>query len=635
MLFRKISGLLALAIAVVLFMGNVPAQAADQKTVTVSTESELKSAMKNKKVKKIIFRTDEEDYFDIPKIKGSEKKKLEIDASDACFDNEATFKSITLIDADCFIEHGRNNTITSKDDDARINIGSDIKKLTLKGKGSDVVIDGAVAESIICARKNAKVILNVYFNASANVTLAKKTELRAGGGNDEKNIKITSEAKGSRIAADSPIEINAAEDTQVTLYYYAWDSVVSQCSKTAKVTVKKYYSDEDTSEPEDADEAAEPEDVDEAAEPVRADDTPEQTPEQTQYAVMKLDLGTKIYITSPLINEESGTGFAPTVVYTEWEDMLGDSNTGFKTTYTSLRDKDGNHIKIMPNGKINPSYEFAVNGIANNRHSVSVAELDGVDASQLEWSDISGIEVEYVLDWYMTAPTSALFGAGDEDIFLNEEYMGKITQLSEDSWITAKADYDRYEYTLIYKMSPAEAKQISYATENVAEGQEFLRTHKVYELCVVRDKDFKEISEDDLKEIAGYACPRILGIELGDIYPVIYEEMDVTKAIQHDPDCFCAYLRNEIASDLRIICLFEDEHGLDRLSLLEDFIVVASEDLYPYFKDLGWELIGNARHNIMGEKFMGYAFIIYTDEVRQWELYNQIAEKLYTGEYEK
>ena len=55
--------------------------------------------MKNKKVKKIIFRTDEDDCFDIPKIKGSEKKKLEIDAPDACFDNEAAFKSITLIDA--------------------------------------------------------------------------------------------------------------------------------------------------------------------------------------------------------------------------------------------------------------------------------------------------------------------------------------------------------------------------------------------------------------------------------------------------------------------------------------------------------------------------------------------------------
>ena len=37
----------------------------------------------------------------------------------------------------------------------------------------------------------------------------------------------------------------------------------------------------------------------------------------------------------------------------------------------------------------------------------------------------------------------------------------------------------------------------------------------------------------------------------------------------------------------------------------------------------------------MNEKFMGYTFIIYTDEVRECELYNQIAEKLYTGEYEK
>lgn len=111
--FTKI---LTLVLALVFITGSVPACAAKQKSVTVSTRKQLISVMKQKKSATIILDTGKKVSLKILETKGSENKKLIIRSDEATVRNSAAFRSITLEECKNYTENASGNSITVKDD---------------------------------------------------------------------------------------------------------------------------------------------------------------------------------------------------------------------------------------------------------------------------------------------------------------------------------------------------------------------------------------------------------------------------------------------------------------------------------------------------------------------------------------
>ena len=115
----KTLGMLLVVVAIVssvlIIYGNISVYADNGETVRVSTEKQLKAAIKNADVGTIIFRTNA--YINV-KIKADENaksKSLVIDAPHVNFTNKAVFSDINIYSANKYIESVSGNRISLSD----------------------------------------------------------------------------------------------------------------------------------------------------------------------------------------------------------------------------------------------------------------------------------------------------------------------------------------------------------------------------------------------------------------------------------------------------------------------------------------------------------------------------------------
>ena len=148
----------AVALVAALFSGfcrPLAVKAASSKTVRVTTQKELNTALKDASVETIILRSETYDSITISSKK-AKKKNIIIDAENSNIVNKSRFKSIELISAAYYIEDVSNNTITASTTAFEIAEGRTVKKLTLTVMSSKYVI-----------RKGAS-IKNLAYNLGGN-----------------------------------------------------------------------------------------------------------------------------------------------------------------------------------------------------------------------------------------------------------------------------------------------------------------------------------------------------------------------------------------------------------------------------------------------------------------------------------
>ncbi|MBR4344051.1 MAG: hypothetical protein IKP88_15360 [Lachnospiraceae bacterium] len=107
----KIIAALSIVLFLVAIATGVKVYAGVGETVRVSTEKQLKAAMKNADVGTIIFRTNAYINVTIKSAKGSDEKFLIIDAPYASFTNKAVFAEINIMNAKSYIESVSGNDI--------------------------------------------------------------------------------------------------------------------------------------------------------------------------------------------------------------------------------------------------------------------------------------------------------------------------------------------------------------------------------------------------------------------------------------------------------------------------------------------------------------------------------------------
>lgn len=143
---RLLSILVALAVMVTFMPAQTLTVAAASKAktkATVSTQTGLKKALKNKKLKTLNIRTSKKRSFVI--AKGSHKKvSVNYSAANSNIKNSSRFKTITInrLGEKTWTEKAKGNTIALNDSNGRINVlkGASVNAIKIN-KASSVVID--------------------------------------------------------------------------------------------------------------------------------------------------------------------------------------------------------------------------------------------------------------------------------------------------------------------------------------------------------------------------------------------------------------------------------------------------------------------------------------------------------------
>lgn len=282
------AGILAVTLAVAGSIAPLTsAQAASAKTVTVTDEMQLKAALKNNKVTKIIIKTSKNVTITIP-VGEYEKKQLVIDAQKATINNKGVFKSITISDAKKYTEKGSANKITIKDNNSlsfvesaaatatQVTVSQNGTKLTvtdngeltalkikaktsLTVKGSSKSTPVAVSKdgSTLNIQKPASVKLSadvptIVVRADAKVTVADAAELGKVVVNSAANvtldgattntIAVVVNADGAKVnaatmvdvAANAKAEVNLSEGAEGSKIFVAEGADVTVNNKTTR-----------------------------------------------------------------------------------------------------------------------------------------------------------------------------------------------------------------------------------------------------------------------------------------------------------------------------------------------------------------------------------------------------------------
>ena len=217
-LWKRISKLVAVTLALVLIVGVLPASAASNEIV-VKTKKQLVKAMESKSAATIIFRTNRKTRFIIPEIANSANKKLVMEAPNARAFNKATFKTITLNKSEYFNERGNDNSLYIKGDGIKLTVSKGIEAKKVSITATDIIVkvasNGNVGD-IILNKKKAEVTVAVAKNAEANITVKKQADLTVEG-DKTADITIVSQAADTKITATAPVDIVAEKDADVVL----------------------------------------------------------------------------------------------------------------------------------------------------------------------------------------------------------------------------------------------------------------------------------------------------------------------------------------------------------------------------------------------------------------------------------
>ena len=208
---------------------------------TVSTQKALASALKDKNVKNLTIKTDNEVAFNIPSGNYG-KVNLTVDAPNADVVNAGTFKSINIkaIKPNTWKEKAKGNTITVTADDARIVVeaGASLSKVTVSQEGGKIKIEAAGTIDAIQIDAAVEVSLavdgtvgEVAVSAPAKVAVEGKTTAAI-------PIKVEETAKGADVTSSTPVEVKAATEISLNLSKGAEGSKVETTAEKAQVAVK-------------------------------------------------------------------------------------------------------------------------------------------------------------------------------------------------------------------------------------------------------------------------------------------------------------------------------------------------------------------------------------------------------------
>lgn len=208
---------------------------------TVSTQKALASALKDKNVKNLTIKTDNEVAFNIPSGNYG-KVNLTVDAPNADVVNAGTFKSINIkaIKPNTWKEKAKGNTITVTADDARIVVeaGASLSKVTVSQEGGKIKIEatGTIDAIQIDAAVDVSLAVDgtvgeVAVSAPAKVAVEGKTTTAI-------PVKVEETAKGADVTSSTPVEVKAATEISLNLSKGAEGSKVETTGEKAQVAVK-------------------------------------------------------------------------------------------------------------------------------------------------------------------------------------------------------------------------------------------------------------------------------------------------------------------------------------------------------------------------------------------------------------
>ncbi len=248
---KRMKRALAWIMALALIVGFIPAQSASaavnpkagtaKKTtdVVVSTQANLKKALKDKKVTKVTIKSSAAKKFSIPEGDYG-KKALVVNAPKSDVTNRGVFKSITIqaIKANTWTERAVGNNIKVTASSASIVVGTEgnVASLNLAKKDAKVFVKvNGEMESLVVS-KEAKVDLRAN-GKLGEVELKAPAVLAIEGKTEKIELVVSKAAKGAEIKTSVPVEAKVSANIDLKLEKGAEGSLVDKTSKNVEVKV--------------------------------------------------------------------------------------------------------------------------------------------------------------------------------------------------------------------------------------------------------------------------------------------------------------------------------------------------------------------------------------------------------------
>ena len=220
---KSLKKVFAGVLAVAMVITAIPAQpvwAASKKTAVVSTQKELKQALKDGNIKKIKIKTKDATTFKLGKGKFT-GKKLVVDAPNAKVENKgAEVKQIKLKDAGKWVEKAEGNHFVVTDTDSKIVVKklASVENISYKGEGAKAELKMQGTVKTVAVEKAVDMVVT---GKAENVTIA-----------------VAEGAKGTTIVASIKVNISAETNIKVELAAGAEGSSVTTTDKAVEVEVK-------------------------------------------------------------------------------------------------------------------------------------------------------------------------------------------------------------------------------------------------------------------------------------------------------------------------------------------------------------------------------------------------------------
>lgn len=207
-------------------------------TDTVSTAKQLKAALANKKLKKIVLKSEAEKTITIPKGNYT-TKTLVVDMPNGSVVNNGTFKSITIkaIKPHTWTERANGNKIIVVADLANIVVDKNctVREVAFDKEGATITLKVNGAISVVSVANDQTV--NIQADGSIKgIEITKPAKVTVTGTADSVPITVTETAKGAEIKSDVPVNVTSETDVKLTLETSAERSKV-EVTKPANVEV--------------------------------------------------------------------------------------------------------------------------------------------------------------------------------------------------------------------------------------------------------------------------------------------------------------------------------------------------------------------------------------------------------------
>ena len=200
---KQVKRVFACLLALVMIASIMPvtSDAASKKASVVTNQKQLKQALKSGK-KDIQIKTPKKVKLTIPALKQAKSVSITIDAKNATVTNKAGLKSVTIKDANAFVESGKKNEIRISD-----------KKLSLTvAKQSTGAKIKVVAKSDLTVLGTTKEAIRITIMAK-NTTITAKAKVDATL-NADATLNLATGAEGSKITTAKNITANVVNNTK-------------------------------------------------------------------------------------------------------------------------------------------------------------------------------------------------------------------------------------------------------------------------------------------------------------------------------------------------------------------------------------------------------------------------------------